>query len=379
MKTILVVGAGREGKAFIGQTCAEAGWRVAFLDKDPRVIDALRETGRYEVFLHKQDATERYEVTGYDAYLADDEYTCLPAVLAADMIALCTYPEDIPAAAAYLGRGLGQRAAQNGPELSIICCTNKNHIIGAVQQAFEAALPSDGARTWFKAHVAVRDAIVRRSSDADTNWSTSLRSMVVATLLIQPPLTVDISDLPWMELHDDLEKLKEIKLYTYNAPHAACAYAGYLKGYATIPQAEEDQEIRKLQQAVLDEAVPALSREFGLPENTIWDFCTLPKLKDELVDSIHRVAFDPLRKLARHDRLTGNAMFCIRHGIQPKALTHAIACGMAYDDEGDPAAMTIQALIRDKGIQAATAQVCGLPADHALVDAVAKAYQALPR
>lgn len=69
-----------------------------------------------------------------------------------------------------------------------------------------------------------------------------------------------------MELRDDLEQLKEIKLYTYNAPHAACAYAGYLKGYKTILEASADPEIAALQDEVLKEAIPGLSKEFGIPE-----------------------------------------------------------------------------------------------------------------
>ena len=37
MKNVLIVGAGRLGKGFIGETFDNAGWNITFLDKDPKV------------------------------------------------------------------------------------------------------------------------------------------------------------------------------------------------------------------------------------------------------------------------------------------------------------------------------------------------------
>ena len=42
MYSILVVGAGKEGKGFIGETFSTEGWKVSFLDKDPKVVEALK-------------------------------------------------------------------------------------------------------------------------------------------------------------------------------------------------------------------------------------------------------------------------------------------------------------------------------------------------
>ena len=42
MYSILVVGAGKEGKGFIGETFSTEGWKVSFLDKDPKVVEAKK-------------------------------------------------------------------------------------------------------------------------------------------------------------------------------------------------------------------------------------------------------------------------------------------------------------------------------------------------
>ncbi len=42
MKQVMIVGAGRLGKGFFGETFDNAGWKIAFLDKDPRVVEELK-------------------------------------------------------------------------------------------------------------------------------------------------------------------------------------------------------------------------------------------------------------------------------------------------------------------------------------------------
>ena len=41
MKRVLIIGAGRLGKGFVGETFDNAGWDITFLDKDQRVIDEI--------------------------------------------------------------------------------------------------------------------------------------------------------------------------------------------------------------------------------------------------------------------------------------------------------------------------------------------------
>ena len=373
---ILVVGAGREGKGFLGQVYAASGWEVIFLDKNPDVVHSLQEKGSYKVKLLEADQTVVAEVSGYRAYVCDEECSCLMDIVDADVIALCLYPEDIKEAAEYLARGLEERAKQDGKEVTILSCTNLNHIISEVEKWFYDPL-SEQAKEWFTKNAVVRDVIVRRSTSADASDSLKLESMAVESLLIQKPVNVDLSKVIWMELTDDLEKLKEVKLYTYNAPHATCAYAGYLKGYNTIGEAENDPEIRQLMNEVLKEAIKALALEFQMEESKLWEFCTLPAPKEVLVDYIYRVAYDPVRKLGRNDRLTGNACFCYKHGLPYDALAQSIANGFAYSEERDEKAQKIQQMIRKCGIEDTVSQVCGLPKNHEIAIKVINYYQKL--
>ena len=103
MNNIVIIGAGKEGKAYLGEVYDAAKWHVTFLDKDSRVIEALKEKGEYHVTVLRKDRTEQRIITGYEAYETDDSYSCMARIVDADVIALCLYPEDIEDAIRYIG------------------------------------------------------------------------------------------------------------------------------------------------------------------------------------------------------------------------------------------------------------------------------------
>lgn len=376
MKRILIVGAGKEGKGTIGDMFHEGGWRLTFLDRDPKVIRSLNEQGYYTVTGYYQDHMETRRINEYDAYCADEAYGVLEAVIAADLIALCLYPEDIETAVCYLGYGLRERAQRNPHQgLGIISCTNQNHMIHMIEGFFESQMQCDHQEAWFAEQVSIRDVIVRRSSNAPDTANTKLTTKVLQTLLVQPSLPVDIGDIKWLEYHDGLETLKDIKILTYNCPHATYAYAGYQKGYRTIGESEKDPQIAALVERCMSEALQGILMEYAITEEELMDFVDAPKACEEEPELIERVAFDPLRKLSRYDRLTGNAFNCWKHGIEISGLAQSIANGMAYDAPGDAAAVTIQNIIKEHGIVWAVSKVIGLPREHDIVGKVAQAYR----
>lgn len=377
MKQILVVGAGREGKGYLGNVFAEGGWKVSFLDKDPAVIDALK-TGRYEVMEYRAEDRRCRIVEGYNAYIEDEKYECRNAALNADVITLCLYPKDISEAVHYLLPLLRERA-QTLPEkkLTIFPCTNEGGLIPVIDRQLREGLGEKG-NAWYENQVILTDTVVRRSVGAESSSSLKLEAGVVCPMLVGAPIFADLTGVPWMQTcNENMELLKELKVHTINTEHATCAYVGYYLGYDTIDDARTNPKIQKICKGVLDEAVPVLAKVYHVSEESLWELAVFPASKDAFHDPITRVAFDPLRKLARHDRLTANACLCLENGVDPVNLIQAMTCGMAYDAPSDPAAQTIQKWILEMGIERATAKVTGLPAEHELIQRVSQAWKKL--
>ena len=82
MANAVILGAGRLGKGFLGETLANAPrWHTTFLDKDAGVIQKLNETGSYHVQVYRKECIEEHEVSGYEAvsytHLFDEKYRVL--------------------------------------------------------------------------------------------------------------------------------------------------------------------------------------------------------------------------------------------------------------------------------------------------------------
>lgn len=371
MNEIVVVGAGREGKGYLGCVFSEGGWRVTFLDKDVEVIEELRK-GQYEVTEYRADDTKRRIINDYEAYVWDEEDGCSRAVLGADVIALCLYPADIAEAMERLLPLLKQRAALvSEKRLTIFPCTNESGLIPLIENQMKEAFSREEL-LWYEESVALRDAVVRRPVGAVSRSSLRLEAGVVCPMLVGTPVYADFTGVPWMQTTtEDIDLLKELKVHTINTAHAAVAYAGYLKGYRTVDEAAADPEVREIRDGVLAEAVPVLSKVYQVPLESLWELAIFPESRDPFCDPITRVAYDPIRKLSRWDRLTANACLCLEHGSDPVYLLRSIANGLAYDAPEDEAAQKIQRWIREDGIEKAAGMVTGLAADHPVVQRVA--------
>ena len=77
MKNVLIVGAGRLGKGFIGETFDNAGWNITFLDKDPKVEEELKKQGCYHVKVHRVDEIQNRVIKNFKAYTCDEEYSVM--------------------------------------------------------------------------------------------------------------------------------------------------------------------------------------------------------------------------------------------------------------------------------------------------------------
>jgi mannitol-1-phosphate 5-dehydrogenase len=157
----------------------------------------------------------------------------------------------------------------------------------------------------------------------------------------------------------------ERKLFMYNLGHAALAYPGYLKGLSYIHESFEDQEITMLFQKCLDETALALQKRFPedidakSQEETRKDIF-LRFSNPMIMDTIRRIARDPIRKLGPEDRLIGSATLCLSQGIFPEYIAIACAAALCYDQPSDPQVVKLQEMIQQSGVEATLHEVSSL-------------------
>lgn len=376
MKNVIIVGAGRLGKGFVGETFFNAGWNMTFLDNDPKVVEELNKNHYYDVRVHTTDDVFMNRIEGYKAFLTDEDYSVMDSFLAADLLMLPLYPADFEESGKYLAKCFDKQF-DTDPEAkkTLICLTNKNHIIDDITSYYRENLRDEEVKQWFDKNVVVRDSIVRRSTDADTAYSTDLVTTAVASLIIQGPVNSDFSDVKWLDVRENVEMLKDIKVFTINGPHAATSYYGYLKGYDDIPTAQADPEVAALIKAVHDATVHAVLFEYPVTREQIRELEYLPRAKNEMPDAIYRVAYDPIRKVGAHDRFMGVIALCEKYDINYDGVAKAVASAFAYSEPEDESAVKIQEEIAEHGVRETVAKYVGRDVNDAAVDKIINEYE----
>ncbi len=145
------------------------------------------------------------------------------------------------------------------------------------------------------------------------------------------------------------------KLYIHNAGHAVLGYLGYLAGYEYGYEALADDEIYFQARGAMEESALALTRKYRPAPGAL-----LANIEDllhrfgnrALGDTILRLGRDPLRKLARTDRLIGAALNALAEGVTPTHLVTGIAAGLRFDHPDDPIAADLQARLHGYGLGA---------------------------
>jgi mannitol-1-phosphate 5-dehydrogenase len=383
---IVIVGAGRIGRGFVGDLFAAAGYHLVLVDCLQPLVDRLRRAGRYTV-VRFQGGARRIdaEIAGYTAVHTSQGADILEAIVQADLLAVAVYPRDFLAVAQELVPGLlARRKLRPGVPLDLLLCTNLLHPGERFRTLFRQALPPDlhldvqllvGIVETVVIRIATDLPPAERERDPLQVWTNGYPDLLVEQHAFQGP----IPPVPGLVPVEDIQAQEVRKLYTYNTFHAALAYLGALEGYERVAECLADTHIRTVAQGALSEAARAVQVEYGFPaaEMARWVVdvirCTdIPALGD----TVRRFGADPLRKLRRGDRLIGPALLAHRHDIETPCLARVVAAAFSFDMPGDVSAAEVQGRVAELGIGGAVRELCGLgDEDVRFISEIVRAYE----
>jgi len=389
MKEVVVFGAGKVGRGFLGQLFTESGYGVTFIDVDRELIEAINAQGGYRLRLVDNEGTEELWISPVRAIDGRDIDHAVAALNEVELAATAVGARALPAIAPILARAIAQRADKEIElPLNVITCENLKNadavLRAAVQEGLEPRYyPFLEERVGFVKAVIGRmvppiPPEVRRQ-DPTLMITEPYRGEL---LISREEFVGPIPEVIGLRAEPHIEAWVARKLYLHNAGHAMLAYLGYLKGLTYGYEALHDPDVRPLFDRALDESARALIAEFGFQESDLRTYVAdlIPRLDNRaLGDTILRLARDPLRKLGPEDRLVGPARLALRHGIVPRGLAWGIAGALLFDSPDDPHALQLQERIAAQGIEATLSSICGLdPTSHEpLISLVLARYEAL--
>ena len=387
-KKAVIFGAGNIGRGFLGQLLTESGYEVVFVEINRQLVDRLNQQGSYTLRMVNNELIEDLTIAPVRAVDGRDEKAVAREIVAADLLATAVGVRALPQVAPVIALGVARRAAAGvGTPLNIIICENLKDASQVLRGMVQEHLPEEH-HGYLEEKVGFVEAVIARMVPILPD---EVRERDPTFVVVEPykVLPVDkkgfkgaIPDIVGLEPQENFAAYVDRKLYLHNAGHAMLGYLGYQKGLEYGYEALDDPQIRPLLDQALDEAAQALVAEHGFDPKAlrahvadiVARFGNRP-----LGDTIFRLARDPIRKLGPTDRLVGGARLALKHGIEPEALSWGIAAGLAFDDPRDPQASRLQEMLREQGVDAVLAQVCGLDPAGPLAGMVRERYRQVVR
>jgi mannitol-1-phosphate 5-dehydrogenase len=382
VKTIVIVGAGRIGRGFVGDLFAEAGYHLVLVDCLQPLVDRLRSAGRYAVVRFQGgDRRAEAEVANYTALSTAQEAEIARAIVRADLLAVAVYPQDFPDVARELAPGLLAREKA----LDLLLCTNLLHPGERFRAAFRDAL-EPRVRAEIESRLGIVETVVvriatdppspERERDPLQVWTNGYPELPVERGAFRGPIPA----VPGLRPVQDIEAQEVRKLYTYNTFHASLAYLGARQGYERVAECLADARVRAAAEGALDEAARAVQAGYGFsPADMARWVADLIRRTDipALGDTVRRFGADPRRKLRRGDRLIGPALLARQHGIETPYLACAVAAALSFDVPGDVSAAHVRERVAALGVEGAVRELCGLGDGEAgLIQEIVRAYEA---
>ncbi len=346
--TILIFGAGKIGRSFIGQLFGTGGYRVVFADIDQAIVDLLNQKGSYRV-IFKGETDREIVVSNVKAISVRDEERVAEAVSTAGIIAVSVGKNALEKVIPLIARGLVQRKNRfSGAPLDIIIAENMISGGKFMEERLLRHLPFDFPL-----------------SDLVGLVETSIGKMVPImnqTELEKDPLMVyaepyntlildgngfktPIPQIEGLSPKKNIKAWVDRKAFIHNLGHATAAYYGHFlhpeAGY--MYEILNDDRVLKFTKDVMMQSSDILCMAYPddfTPadlENHIDDL--LQRFRNRaLKDTVFRVGHDLVRKLSFDDRFMGAVRLAEKFNMPYEKILKAMSYGFVFkakDDDGN--------------------------------------------
>lgn len=387
LKTAIQFGAGNIGRGFMGQLFFEAGYHTIFVDANRTLIDLLNASRSYPLRIldASTQQTIDMEIIHLHALHVDEAEQIAEAIARADVMGSAVGVPNLIHIAPLVAAGIQRRFTMNPVPIDLYLCENMLHAASQLKSHVMELLEYD-VSTWAETHVGfVGTSVARMVPDIREELRRQHPGLVVVDSYHKLPYdgtAVKSAPPPIAGLYPvrNFEAEVERKLFMYNLGHAALAYPGYLKGFSYVHESFGDQDITMLFEKCLNETDLALQKRF--PEDIdarsqadVRQDIRLRFSNPMIMDTIRRIARDPIRKLGQEDRLIGSAKLCLSQGIFPEHIAIACAAALCYDEPTDSQAGKLQEMIEQAGVEATLRDVSSLNPASEFGQAILLHYQ----
>jgi len=372
MKLVLF-GAGKIGRSFIGQLFSRSGYEVVFIDKDRKVVDALNEKRSYNVYICDK-RPETIVVENVQGVYVDNHIDVAGEIASADVLAVSIGKAGLPHIIPVLSEGFLLREEKYpGRILDIILAENMRNADAFFYESLSKSLPADYPldRNIGLVETSI-GKMVPLATKHDNDDILSVAAEAYNTLIVdRQAFKNPIPDVAGLVAKDNMKAWVDRKLFIHNFGHAAVAYLGYRHHpeRTYLWEALDDKDIWNMVKAAMTESANVLRHIWP----GVFNCEDLHEHIDDLLsrfanialgDTIFRVGCDLYRKLSPDDRIVLPFITAFRNQLPCDMLAQVLAAALHFKATGPdgkmfPDEINFHREVEEKGIEGVLKNVCG--------------------
>ena len=374
-KNILIFGAGKIGRSFIGQLFGKAGYHIVFVDMDESLVRELNKRGSYPVIIKGPDFEEKLVIEKVRAIHAMDQQAVIQAVGVAEIAAISVGKNALPAIAKVVGTGLLKRENDSpGSILDIILAENMRSANLFFREKLREYLPSSfplNDRLGLVETSIGKMVPIMTTADLEEDPLQVFAEPYNTLILDKNGFRGTIPNIKELALKENMKAWVDRKAFIHNLGHATAAYYGHLKypNATFMYEVLADQEVYQFTHAVMLESAHVLLATYsgeltmeGLSEH-IDDLLTRFQNRN-LGDTVFRVGSDLQRKLGGDDRFMGIIRMAIETAHSYGMILEAMTMGFLFKALDEHGVMFPGDVVfheaRTNNLDGVLQQVCGL-------------------
>lgn len=346
-ESVVIFGAGKIGRSFIGQLFSRGGYEVVFVDVSHSVIDALNQRGNYNVII-KDDQESILNIQNVRGVLAADVEQVYMEIVSARIVAVSVGISGLKHIIPLIAKGLMKRfETVDALPLDIIIAENLRNAAEYMHDELNELLPEgyplDKRVGLIETSIGKMVPIMLKK-DMDADILQVFAEPYNTLILDKQSFKNQIPEITGLAPKENIKAWVDRKLFIHNMGHATAAYLGYLAYpnsiflYEVLSDSQVREAVRNTMLQSADILLKKYPDEFTIETLTYHIDDLIRRFQNKaLGDTIFRVGCDLQRKLGAEDRLAGAIHLACELKLPYHFLLRALVSGChfkATDEQG---------------------------------------------
>lgn len=347
-KNLVLFGAGKIGRSFIGQLFSQSGYEVVFIDINEKLIYELNAKKEYKVVIKSNSPDEILVIKNVRGVSGTRQEEIVAELISCDLAAVSVGQRGLPGIIPHLARGIEMRRRLGKHPLDIIIAENMRdadkYILAGLKENLGSDFPIDEWVGLIETSIGKMVPLIPEKEigkDPLLVFAEPYNTLILDKKAFKNP----IPEVKGLAPKENMKAWVDRKVFIHNFGHVAAAYAGYVLNpqQRYIYEALSNPAVRSFTIKAMQQSAGILMQKY-LGEFTwndmndhIHDLVSRFENK-ALSDTVYRVGCDLKRKLSRNDRVLTPLFDGLELGLPIDLIMMVLGFGLCFrasDEKGE--------------------------------------------